>query len=197
MGKNSSRRTRGRPSSHARLVFEDWIHRVWVRGWQTDLEDTISITFVRSHTGSVLCTLSHDLKGWYAMANPKQHEIKVSYVTKALSSRVPNGTGAGALDAALASSCPALHEFLTLRVLPDGKARTPSTLLLFAEGGLWKACLNERDQAVNLWATAETFQGLLLELEARLTADHVEWRPARPQGHSQGSQGVDNKRPRR
>jgi len=65
---------------------------------------------------------------------------------------------------------------------PDGEVREPSTMILFIEEGQWKVCLSEKNTLKSLWATSKTFWGLLEALEARLTADAVDWRAQRAKG---------------
>lgn len=197
MRHRKGRKDATRPAPHARLVYEDWVYGVRVRGYQRDDGEFSYLTFVRAYSGSVLCTASLNRDWWCGLANPKQHEMKTSYVQKALASRGVGGAGAAATDSDLAAACPALHEFLTVSVLPDGKARQTSTLLVFTEGAVWKAVLNERDGDLSLWATAESLQGLWHELEARLTAPNVEWRAKRVAAAQHPSQGVDRRRPGR
>jgi hypothetical protein len=84
-------------------------------------------------------------------------------------------------DAWLAKDCPALHEMLTVTDLGDGKVRQVSTLTIFVEDGLWKGCLNERDQGLTLWSSGDSVEGTLHSLEERLMAPKVDWR-RKPQG---------------
>lgn len=179
MSRKKARRDAGRPRTPSRLVYDDRVHGVHVKGYQTDTPEIAYIVYVRSWSGSVLCTTHYIREWWDHLMGKEKQEIQRSYVQKALGAKAPTGKGAAASDATLAAACPALHEFLTLCQLPDGTARTTATLLVFSEGGLWKACLCERDAGLNLWATAESLQGLWDELEARLTAPVVDWRPSR------------------
>jgi len=176
MSKLKARKDAGRPRIPSRLVFDDWLYGIHVRGYQTDLGEVSYIVYVRSYTGSVVATTHFVREWWEHLMAEKKSEIQRSYVQKALGSKAPAGAGSGASDSTLAQACPALHEFLTLCQLPDGTARTPSTLLVFVDGGLWKACLHERDAGLNLWATGESLAQLWEELEARLTAPVVDWR---------------------
>jgi len=75
-----------------------------------------------------------------------------------------------------AKKYPALHEYLTMVAYPDGGKRTTSTLMLFCDDGVWKACLKDRDQARSLWITSDGPTGLLDDLEACLQGDVQEWR---------------------
>jgi len=195
MSRRKARRDAGRPRTPSRLVFDDWIYGQHIRGYQTDMGDTSYLVFVRSWSGSVLCTTHFVREWWEEMSNPKKLEVQKSYVEKALGSKAPTGKGAAASDSTLAATCPALHEFLTLSVLPSGDPRTTSTLLVFSDGGLWKAVLNERDSGLCLWATGESLAQLWEELEARLTAPVVDWRPsARARAEKAPAKGVDKKR---
>jgi hypothetical protein len=71
---------------------------------------------------------------------------------------------------------PALVEFLTAAVWPDGSPRAPGTLTLFCEAGAWKACLNDKDQSLVSFCTAPSPSQLLLALEGGLETDNLDWR---------------------
>ena len=79
-----------------------------------------------------------------------------------------------------ASAYPNLWEMISSARWPDGSPRVPSTLLLFCDDGMAKACLNDRDQGLTAWATGSGFLALLAALEAGLASDSLEWR--RPAG---------------
>lgn len=191
MSRGKARRDAGRPRTHARLVYEDWPCGVWVRGWERSFGEYTYLTYVRVFAGSTLCTRTILSEWWSQQMGDKKNASHSTYVQKALAAQVAPGSGAQACDADLVSSCPALHEFLTLSFLPDGKVRQTATLSVFVEGSLWKAVLNERQNNLVLWATAESLQGLWAELELRLTAEVVDWRPGRRQEQQTGFKGVD------
>lgn len=77
---------------------------------------------------------------------------------------------------------PTLCEFLTSSVWDDGAARVPGTLLVFAEGPLWKCCLKDRDGGHVVFVSAKTPIALLKALEAGLVGDGLDWRADRKQG---------------
>jgi len=104
----------------------------------------------------------------------------------ALEGAKKDGKKAKTLDKDVSQVAPTLHAFLTQGEDDDGKERQVSTLLVFAEEGVWKACLSERDHDLTLWASAETFWGLLEALEGRLTESPVEWRKKKPYGQQGG-----------
>lgn len=76
----------------------------------------------------------------------------------------------------ISSSCPGVFEMLTSRRYPDGSIRLPSTLLVFCEDGMFKGCLNDRDNQLTAWASSESFSGLLEALERGLSSDSLQWR---------------------
>lgn len=194
MSKKRRPRKAGRPAPQARVVYDDRVYGRFVLGWEWSFGDFTYLTFVSSFTGSVICTRTLWREWWQGLSPMAKHNVERSLVEKALSSRGPSAARAGASDADLAATYPTLHEFLTLSALSDGTPRQTSTLLVFTDGGLWKAVLNERDGELSLWATAESLQGLLVELESRLTAPVVDWR-SKPRLNGQPpARGVDRKR---
>ena len=115
-----------------------------------------------------LCDMPDGRLGW--------SKTIMGFIEKALPSAKAAGSTVAAKCAWLAKQCPALHEFLTVSVLPGGETRTPSTVTIFTEGGLFKACLSEKDADVNLFASGEGLEACLDNLEERLTAQVVDWR---------------------
>jgi hypothetical protein len=89
-------------------------------------------------------------------------------------------------DPEFAAKWPGLHEYLTALVWPSGGERKTSTLLIFAEQGTFKACLNERDSLCTLWAAASSVEGVLGALETLLEQEQPPWR--------ESSQGGGTKR---
>lgn len=71
---------------------------------------------------------------------------------------------------------PYLMEFLVEAVYEDGSARELPTLLLFAEGGSWKGCLNDRDNDRNAFVASASLTGLLAVIDAKLKESSLEWR---------------------
>lgn len=84
-------------------------------------------------------------------------------------------------DPVVARALPALWEYLTATRFEDGSVRVCSTLLIFVEDGLWKACLNDRENDRSAWVSAGTWKELLEALERGLASDTAHWR-AKPQG---------------
>lgn len=80
----------------------------------------------------------------------------------------------------LAQRAPTLGHFLCDEVWPDGECKSRSSLVVFVEDGLFKACLTEKDSNSVLWASCKSFDELLEALEARLTDDQPDWRKGRP-----------------
>lgn len=71
---------------------------------------------------------------------------------------------------------PGVREMLVETRYPDGQPRQTSTLLLFVEAGVVKACLRDRDQGQSAWSSGVSVIDALEALEAGLQADTVQWR---------------------
>jgi hypothetical protein len=82
---------------------------------------------------------------------------------------------------------PALYEYLAEARHDDGRVRQTATLLIFAESGRWKLCLNDRENARSCWGGGERLQDALKAFEERLQDDDVEWRSGNGRGHSRKS----------
>jgi len=79
-------------------------------------------------------------------------------------------------DTYVAEKFPNLYAMLTTQVLGKGKTRTPSTLFIFAGGGVWKICLGDKDGNRCLWAESDTVAGLTAALELLLDLPQVPWK---------------------
>lgn len=73
---------------------------------------------------------------------------------------------------------PALAEYLDADKFPDGSARKTSTLLVFVDDGVLKACVSDRAESRVAFFSASTFEGLLDAVEVGLSTDNADWRPA-------------------
>jgi hypothetical protein len=85
-----------------------------------------------------------------------------------------------AADATWAQLYPALHEYLTVTKWDDGKAREVATLMLVAESGFWKVCVNDRANARSAWFSGISVEACLLAVEDAISQDAVAWRPTKP-----------------
>lgn len=80
------------------------------------------------------------------------------------------------VDDALAALYPALWEYLSVSAFEGGEVRQTSTLLLFTEDGLVKACLKDRELERTAWMSASSLSGVLSLLNEALEGDVAEWR---------------------
>lgn len=105
-------------------------------------------------------------------------------IAGALGSSASSTSGGTVTDPTFQKAHPTLFAFLTVTE-EDGKKRTPSSLVVFAEGSEFKACLTEKDANLKLWRSAETFQGLFKALETALASGQADWR----RGYDSGGNG--------
>lgn len=93
---------------------------------------------------------------------------------------VENGQAAGSKAPAAgewAGLYPAIVEYLVQTEWAEGTPRLASTMLLFAEDGLWKCCFTDKDQSRMAFLAAETPTKLLQLVELGLQKDSLDWRP--------------------
>jgi hypothetical protein len=79
-------------------------------------------------------------------------------------------------DTEFSARYPALWEWLTLSIV-DGRPVETATCTLFAEEGMLKACICDRDGDRSFFRAATTFLGLLEALEGALASGSADWRP--------------------
>lgn len=118
----------------------------------------------------------------------KLREIAMSFLKRQAETRTASQMAVSKDWEHWSAGHPALSEYLTATEYPDGAKRTTSTILLFVDAGMVKACLNDRDQGQSLWVSASTPTEALQALERHLSLGTGEWRPsgqygqARPNG---------------
>lgn len=125
---------------------------------------------------------AHPGHRWYSAAGGRGREdYAVKYVSRPSKGAPASQLGA-VVDTQLQARCPALWEYLTCDRWEDGKPRQVSTLLVFCEDGVWKACLNDRAAARSLWVVLDVPSGAWDAVERTLTGERPDWRPNRSQG---------------
>jgi len=111
-----------------------------------------------------------DLSTW-------QEESAMSRFIKPGAERKVSGAGEfAARDPVMEEMFPALAEYLTAVAIGEDRQRKTATLLLFAEDGVFKICLNDRQEALSAWASGPTVQEAIEALEASLEAGEAAWR---------------------
>lgn len=83
--------------------------------------------------------------------------------------------GRAGTDEYLEQKAPTLFELMTVTELAGKKIR-PVTLIVFAEDGRFKVCVNDRETGRVAFVTLDTCEDVFEHLDARLDACEVEWR---------------------
>ena len=76
---------------------------------------------------------------------------------------------------------PAILEFVSAGQWPDGSKRVVGSIILFVEGHVLKACLNDKDAGAVAFATARSLLELLDVLEGILCNGTGDWRSSKIQ----------------
>lgn len=97
-----------------------------------------------------------------------------------------------AVEKEVKDKLPALTEYLETDRWPNGDERVTSTLSLFVDAGVYKACLNDRQEELVLFSSADSLWGALEALEGTLEAGTGDWRRSQWSGRGKGQ-----KRPQR
>lgn len=71
---------------------------------------------------------------------------------------------------------PTLVEFLTREWWEPNKPRQKGTLVVFAEDGLFKAAVSDKDGEYVAFVSKKTLMGLLEAIEKGLILDSLDWR---------------------
>lgn len=91
------------------------------------------------------------------------------------------GRSRGSLAASdFARLYPTLFEWLETDQWDDGSARETTTLFIFADGGVLKVMMKDRDGKQVAFLSADSLDGLLGGLERGLADGSIVWKPDRP-----------------
>lgn len=139
----------------------------------------LSVTW--SHWYSGVLVAGRVLAGEYleVMTNREVITVASSFFKKPPSVKVDGKGGTDPEDAVFAKKYPTLWDYLSKACWPDGEVRKRSSLIVFGEDGMVKACLSDRECEASLWAASASFVGVLEALEGRLSEDKPDWRPAK------------------
>jgi len=175
-----------------RQIAAPWGSLYW-RHWER-VDNTAYDLFVCPTPDGLYCELVHRYSGhplhtWREclslsrwMTDAEVFIVAKSKLQELLSKAKTTGLGQAANDVPFATEYPILHELMT-SLSADGKAkRQTSSLTVFTQDGMWKACVVEKDNDVSLFGSGETFFGAVANLEARLDAPIVDWRDRAPRG---------------
>jgi hypothetical protein len=72
---------------------------------------------------------------------------------------------------------PNVVEFLCRSRWEDGASRETGTLMIFCEGGAWKAWLHDRDLEEGAFLSAQTPEELLQLCDEGIGSGKLDWRP--------------------
>lgn len=118
-------------------------------------------------------------RGHYGYRNGRpfaSEDNSMAFVRRPSESDNARAAGDGSGDPDFAGQYPALYEYLSLSEFPEGGRRETATLMVLMEDGLYKACLNDRANDRSAWVSGDTFDRVLIRLEAILATDTAEWR---------------------
>lgn len=161
---------------------DGWIHAVWQDGHVAGRTlylpgNRIVLVVWHRFTGQPLASWSLDARDYKALWDEWECEPMAKFLKNVKSAVKPDKDATyAATDKDFAKDHPALVEFMTLRKDDAGNVRATSSLLVFCEDGQWKACFSEREEELTLWASSDSFLGLLEALEAMLESPAPQWR---------------------
>jgi hypothetical protein len=132
-------------------------------------------------TGRLLAMVVIGWEVWQLLSFHQRMEVCMSFFKRPDATVGGGGKGSGKVeDKDFAKEAPTLLAYLQEDAWPDGQDRQRSSIVLFVEDGMLKACLSEKDTSSTLWASSRNFWGILEALEGRLTEDAPDWRKSKP-----------------
>lgn len=85
-------------------------------------------------------------------------------------------------DSDMAKSYPCLFEMLTTDKWDTGEPRKTTTILLFMEEGLFKACVHDRALGLSGFMTGDSLAGLLMSVEVAIRSNTMGWKANKRNG---------------
>lgn len=152
--------------------------------------------WIEMRTGRCLFVVTSDLGQFWRIpsAHPNVFEMSpeweealvAKWVRKAVERQRSAAEAKSVEGAEWEASHPALWEYMSLEEGEEGKERITSMLCVFSEKGVVKVCLQDRQEALSLWASGQSLVEALDALEAVLQAGTGDWRAARGNGSNGG-----------
>jgi hypothetical protein len=105
-------------------------------------------------------------------------ESVMKYITRLSTHHMPAGMSVAGITGILFES-PAVLEYLTMTQWEDGTPRTASSMLFFAEEGVIKVCLSDRDQGLTLWRSGASLEDCIAACELAIAGGTADWRVAK------------------
>jgi len=96
--------------------------------------------------------------------------------TKATRESLAGSSGSTVQASTTFSSFPEIWAFLTSLSCPDGSARSPGTVSLSLNGGIWNLALNDPTTGLYAALSGQSFDDLILMVEARLAEGTMPWK---------------------
>lgn len=178
------------------VPMEDYQGREWltIRRWHSPVDEywrlNAEVRMSRIDLQCRFCVVMDRRVIWSAPAvHPsawswswQEEAIAVAkFIRKAVAAVNGQAAALSAAGQAWAEKHEAIVEYMTCEELPGGGARVTSMLCVFWEAGLYKVALQDRQEGLSLWASAQSIPEALEALEGRLRAGDGDWRPMRGQ----------------
>lgn len=125
---------------------------------------------------------SRALHGGWPYGSPQWRRDVGEFVQKAKKRSIARSQVTSIDDPQWQSTYPALHDFMTSDRWDKNTVRKTTTLFLFVDGGLLKACINDRDREETAFVSARTFKELFQAIEEGLQGDTLDWRVRQENG---------------
>lgn len=143
----------------------------------------VTLTVFTRFTGRLIRQVNYSWEVLGCLTPAVRERIFMNFFKKPPTGGVPVGSsGEDRTPKDLKERAPTLGHFLCDGAWPDGSIRQTSSLVVFVQDGMFKACLGDKDSNTSLWASSRSFDELLESLECRLTDEQPDWRRSRPKG---------------
>lgn len=123
---------------------------------------------------------------WTAAELWSLREPAMSFLRKAAASQAARRSEPSAFAKQVNEKLPAIREYLETNRWPNGDERITSTLTVYCDDGVYKVCLNDRQEGQSLWVASECLWDALETLEGALQGGTAEWRKNTFQGAKGG-----------
>lgn len=122
------------------------------------------------------CVIPCQHRSKWTMTNVEVWIEMGKFVSRAAKARDASQGASHEATVAFQAEFPATWEFLTLEEHDDGAKRERGLVLLLWENGVFKACMQDRDQQRSLWVSGRSPLLALCALEDALSDPTADWR---------------------
>lgn len=143
-------------------------------------DNLAELVVIRQLDGQIVAKQPYSRVAWIVRSSDDMHEDCMSFLTKQAEKDARSAASASRDGMKFQERFAAIVEWTTSTEFPEGGERQTATVMILSEDGVYKCCLNDRQNSRSLWVSGPSLLDALDALEAILRAGTGEWRAYTP-----------------